>query len=96
MSREDHEQSISYALAQDLPKPAGHPDAHGHYPGDPDTQDCQLCNPEAAKPRHATPSVYKQKHWSEEKSYTVLPASQPRDFGDNDPASPEQNWEVDN
>jgi hypothetical protein len=90
MSREDYEQSMSYALAQDLPKPAGHPDVHGHYPGDPDEQYCSMCNPANVKPKHATPNVYRQKHWSEEKSYTVLPARPARELGDNNAADPEQ------
>jgi hypothetical protein len=70
---------------------AGDPEVHGHYPGDPDTKDCRLCN--TTKPKHATPSVYRKKHWSEESSYSVRRATPARDYGDNNPADPEQNWE---
>jgi hypothetical protein len=86
-TREDYEQRQSML---DAPLGLGHPDTHGHYPGDSDEQYCKLCNPAAVNVKHATPSVYRQKHWSEEKSYIVLPARPAREWGDNDASSPEE------
>lgn len=65
---------------------AGDPDVHGHYPGDPDENNCRLCNPQ---PKHKTPNIYRKKHWSE---VVRNPNSTygPREPGDNEPASPEQ------
>jgi hypothetical protein len=67
----------------------GDPDVHGHYPGqEPEQSECLMCHPELAKTRYPTPAVYQKKHWSE----TVRNSNNygPREFGDNDPASPEQ------
>lgn len=60
---------------------AGDPDAHG-YPG------------EHEEPKHTTPSVYRKKHWSEavRHPFSTPGAYEPREYGDNDPASPEQGW----
>lgn len=54
----------------------GDPDVYG-YPGE--------------KQKFETPKVYSKKHWSE---IVRNPNStfEPRDFGDNHPASPEQGW----
>lgn len=55
----------------------------------------RIMQPKSIKPKQTTPNVYRKKHWSEttvRNSSTIFRA--PREFGDNDPASPEQNWEV--
>jgi hypothetical protein len=31
----------------ELSRGPGDPDTHGHYPGDSDEKDCELCNPKA-------------------------------------------------
>lgn len=56
----------------------GDPDLHGHYPGDPDEKNCLLC-----KPKHVTPSVYRERH-------ITYCKHEAREFGDNHPASLEE------
>lgn len=65
---------------------------YGRGDGDPDFH-TPPWETEAA-PKHSTPSVYANKHWSQEKRFTAL-AYEPYEYADNDPASPEQNWEED-
>lgn len=70
---------VNYYSQQDfmdsvLSRGLGDPDAHGY--------------PDESK--HDTPAVYKPKHWSRTMKPTSTIVREPREFGDNDPASPEQ------